>query len=153
MTSHLFFSLLYWSGTLPPAPLQAFPSQQRDIIFLGCPLGSCPRWTCLEHLSREVYRTQPGQVPKSPQLAPFYTKEQWLDFESLSYVQAEKNFSFCTPPMGPPPMGGVAGVKYSTMWIRWQGKVKVTGHLSPSYFNWDICQTYVSPKKSTIYCM
>ena len=66
---------------------KAFLSQVGDVIPPPDPRsasGPPPRWTCLEHLSREAPSRHPTQMPEPPQLTPFDAKEQRLYSESLS---------------------------------------------------------------------
>ncbi|PWA16680.1 hypothetical protein CCH79_00017500 [Gambusia affinis] len=65
LPSH-FFQLL-WRNP------KAFPGQPRDIVPPACPgssPGPPPGGTCPEHLTREVSRRHPDQMPEPPQLAP-----------------------------------------------------------------------------------
>lgn len=58
---------------------KACPNQIRYIISpvaSGDTWRSLPSWTCLVNLHREAPRRHLIQMPKTPQLAPFNTKEQ-----------------------------------------------------------------------------
>ena len=61
---------------------EAFPGKPRDIVSPAFPgkyywysLGSPPSRTCLEHLTREVSRRHPNQMPEPPHLAPLDMEE------------------------------------------------------------------------------
>ncbi|KAK5605196.1 hypothetical protein CRENBAI_021364 [Crenichthys baileyi] len=53
-------------------------------LSCGSSLGSPPNGVCLEHLQREAPRRHPDQIPKPPQLTPFYVEKQQLYFEILT---------------------------------------------------------------------
>ncbi|KAK3514739.1 hypothetical protein QTP70_029689 [Hemibagrus guttatus] len=65
---------------------EAFPGQPRDIVSPACPgssPGPLPGGACPEHLSREMSRRHPKQMPEPPQLPPFDVEEQRLYSELL----------------------------------------------------------------------
>ncbi|KAK3507331.1 hypothetical protein QTP70_014461, partial [Hemibagrus guttatus] len=65
---------------------EVFPGQPKDIVSPACPgssLGPLPGGACPEHLSREMSRRHPKQMPEPPQLPPFDVEEQRLYSELL----------------------------------------------------------------------
>ncbi|MEQ2203637.1 hypothetical protein XENOCAPTIV_001639, partial [Xenoophorus captivus] len=73
------FPLPIHLGQLVHGNPKAFPGQPRNVVLPACPGSSSsppPGGTCPEHLTKEVSRRHPNQMPEPAQVAPLDVEKQ-----------------------------------------------------------------------------